>query len=99
MYVCMYVCMYVSKNVCMYEVSSLISVDNHHVCMYVCMYVAQLVRVCSWRSVTSRTFGLEFECGRATYIKFLGQGTNIQLPLSPECQFCPASMKYEVQQV
>ena len=27
----------------------------------------------------------EFECGRATYINSLGQGTNIQLPLSPEC--------------
>ena len=54
----------------------------------VCMYVAQLVRVCSWRLATSGTFGSEFECGRATYINSLGQGTNIQLPHSPECQFC-----------
>ena len=54
--------------------------------MYVFMYVAQLVRVCIWRLGTSGTFGSEFECGRATYINSLGQGTNIQLPLSPECQ-------------
>ena len=80
MYVCMYECMYV----CMY------------VRMYVCIYVAQLVRVCSWRLATSGTFGSELKCRRATYINSLGQGTNIQLPLSPECQFCPASMKYEV---
>ena len=43
--------------------------------------------------------GQSLSGGRATYINSLGQGTNIQLPLSPECQFCPASMKYEVQQV
>ena len=68
--------------------------------MYVCTKnVAQLVGVCSWRLATSGTFGSEFECGRATYINSLEQGTNIQLPLSPECQFCSASMKYEVQQV
>ena len=48
--------------------------------MYVCMYVAQLVRVCNWRLATSGTFGSEFKCGRATYISFLEQGTNIQLP-------------------
>ena len=57
-----------------------------YICMLVCMYVAQLVRVWSWRLETSGTFGSEFECGRATYISSLGQGTNIQLPLSPECQ-------------
>ena len=67
-----------------------------YVCMYVCMYVAQLVRVCIWRLATSGTFGSEFECGRATYISSLGQGTNIHLPLSPECRFCPASLKDEV---
>ena len=78
------VCLSVCLSVCMY------------VCMYVCIYVAQLVRVCSWRLATFGTFGSEFECGRATYINFLGQGTNIQLLLSLECQFCPASMKYEV---
>ena len=60
------------------------------------MYVAQLVRVCSWRLATSGTFGSEFECGRVTYISSLGQGTSIQLPHSPECQFCPASVKCEV---
>ena len=69
MYVFTYVCTYVYM----------------YVCMHVCMYVAQLVRVCSWRLKTSVTFGSEFECGRATYIRSLGQGTNIQLPLSPEC--------------
>ena len=62
------------------------------------MYVAQLVRVCSWRLATSGTFGSKFKCGRATYISSLGQGTNIQLPLSPECQFCPSS-KYVVAKV
>ena len=61
--------------------------------MYVCMYVAQLVRVCIWRLATSGTFGSEFECGRATYISSPGQGTNIHLPLSPECQFL--SSKFE----
>ena len=50
--------------------------------MYVCMYATQLVSVYSWRLATSGTFGLEFECGRATYISSLGQGTNIHLPLS-----------------
>ena len=66
--------------------------------MYVCMYVAQLVRVCSWRLATSGTLGLEFDCGRATYINSLGQGTNIQLTLSVECQVLStastASVKY-----
>ena len=57
-----------------------------YVCMYVCMYVAELVRVCIWRLATSGTFETEFECGRATYINSLGQGTNIQLPHSPEWQ-------------
>ena len=88
MYVCMHICIYV----CMYVL-----------CMYVCMYVCMYE--CMWRNwlecavgrlATSGTFGSEFECGRATYINPLGQGTNIQWPLSPECQFCPASMKYEV---
>ena len=64
----------------------------------VCMYVAQLVRVCGWRLATFGTFGSEFECGRATYINSLGQGTNIPLPLSPECQVLStastASVKY-----
>ena len=68
-----------------------------YVCMYVGMYVAQLVRVCSWRLATSGTFGSEFKCGRVTYISSLGQGTNIQLPLS---QFCPSSkFKFEVTKV
>ena len=62
--------------------------------MYVCMYVAQLVRVCSWRLATSGTFGSEFECGRATYINSLGQGTNIQLSLSPECQVLSTASIY-----
>ena len=64
------------------------------VCKYVCMYVAQLVTVCSWRLTTSGTFGSEFECGRATYINSLGQGTNIQLPLSPECQVLSTASIY-----
>ena len=89
---------------CLYCSASLVATGDEeivvtyymYVCMYVCMCVAQLVRVCSWRLATSGTFGSEFECGRATYINSLGQGTNIQLPLSPECQFCPASMKYGV---
>ena len=65
-----------------------------YVCTYVCMYVAQLVRVCSWRLAKSGTFGSEFECGRATYINSLGQGTNIQLPLSPECQVLSTASIY-----
>ena len=86
---CVHVCVCVCVCVCVHI----------YVCKHVCMYVAQLVRVCSWRLATSGTFGSEFECGRVTYINSLGQGTSIQLPLSPECQFCPANMKYEVQQV
>ena len=62
--------------------------------MYVCMYVVQLARVCSWRLATSGTFGSEFECGRAAYINSLGQGTNIQLPLSSECQILSAASIY-----
>ena len=54
--------------------------------VHVCMYVAQLVRVCNWRLATSGTFVSKFKCGRATYISFLEQGTNIKLP-----QFCPSS--------
>ena len=54
--------------------------------MYVCMYVAQLVKVCSWRLTTSGTFRSEFKCGRATYISSLGEGTNLQFPLCPECK-------------
>ena len=69
-----------------------------YVCI-VCMYVAQLVRVCNWRLATSGTFGLEFECGRATYINSLEQGTNIQLPHSPECQFCPRRRRSDLETV
>ena len=70
-----------------------------YVCMYVCMYVAQLVRVCSWRLATSGTFGSEFECGRATYINPLGQGTNIELPLSLSLSLSLRSVRFCLQQV
>ena len=58
-----------------------------------CMYVAQLVRVCSWRLATSGTFGSDFKCGRATYINYLGQGTNIQLPLLSGVSVLPKKKK------
>ena len=67
-----------------------------YVCMYVCVSNWLECAVGDWQHPGPS--GQSLSAG-ATYINSLGQGTNIQLPLSPECQFCPASMKYEVQQV
>ena len=50
-------------------------------CMYVC---TNKMYECMWLNWLECAVGSEFKCGRATYISSLGQGTNIQLPLSPE---------------
>ena len=66
-----------------------------HVCIYVCMWLNWLeCAVGDWQH--PGPLGQSSSAG-GPYISFLGQGTNIQLPFSPECQFCPSSkLKYIV---
>ena len=61
--------------------------------MYVCMWLNWLeCAVGDWQH--PGPLGQSSECGRATYINSLGQGTNIQLPLSPECQVLSTASIY-----
>ena len=52
-----------------------------YACMYVCVWLNSLeCAVGDWQH--PRTSGQIMSAGRAKYISFLGQGTNIHLPLS-----------------
>ena len=87
MYVCMYVCMYVHT----YRQTLIHTYTYiHRMYMYV-LYWLNWLKFAVGDCKRPRLLGQKFKCGRATYIIFFEQGTNIQLPLSAECQFCPSS--------